>query len=139
MSDLITIGRVQTIHQGTWNNTAQYEKMDAVEFEGSSYFCVNDNIGKSTDNNTYWQLMAKRGEKGDSIAGKDSVVPGPAGKDSVVPGPAGESIKGDDGVGNTITELKIVNGELLATLAYGLGVIDTHINDNGDLIATMQD
>ncbi|WP_370610888.1 prophage tail fiber N-terminal domain-containing protein [Klebsiella aerogenes] len=64
--------------RGEWDSAAQYAFRDAVRYQSSSYYCIEDNTGTAppdiaTADNAAWSLMAAKGDTGDA-----SSVPGPA-------------------------------------------------------------
>ena len=67
------VGRVSFIMKGAWNLATNYEKLDAVSYNGSLYI-AKQNVpgGTAITNTTYWQLAAEKGDKGDT-GGVDSV------------------------------------------------------------------
>lgn len=62
------LGRVQPNYLGTWQDNVQYNKLDYVDYQGSSYICrsngVSGNDKAPSDNSFYWQLVAHKGERG---------------------------------------------------------------------------
>ena len=67
------VGRVSFIMKGAWNLATNYEKLDAVSYNGSLYIAKQDVPGGTAiTNTTYWQLAAEKGDKGDT-GGVDSV------------------------------------------------------------------
>lgn len=64
------LGRILPRFRGQWNPTVNYDKLDVVYFEGSSYMAISDNINKRPDENVNdWVLSAAKGEPGEP--GKD--------------------------------------------------------------------
>lgn len=64
------LGRVLPRFRGQWDPTINYDKLDVVYFEGSSYMAISDNINKRPDENeSDWVLSAAKGEPGEP--GKD--------------------------------------------------------------------
>lgn len=67
------VGRASFVMKGAWNLATNYEKLDAVTYDGSLYIAKQDVPGgTSITNTTYWQLAAEKGDKGDT-GGVDSV------------------------------------------------------------------
>lgn len=61
------VGRVSFIMKGAWNLATNYEKLDAVTYDGSLYIAKQDVPGGTAiTNTTYWQLAAEKGDKGDT-------------------------------------------------------------------------
>lgn len=64
------LGRILPRFRGNWDPTVNYERMDVVYFEGSSYMSVTSNINKRPpENESDWILSAAKGEPGEP--GKD--------------------------------------------------------------------
>lgn len=64
------LGKILPNFRGEWDPTTNYEKLDVVYFEGSSYMAISDNINKRPDENeSDWVLSAAKGEPGEP--GKD--------------------------------------------------------------------
>ena len=59
------LGRVSIIFKGEYNSTTNYEKLDIVSYNGSSYACLKDCVGVIPTDTTYWQLVAQKGEQGE--------------------------------------------------------------------------
>ena len=59
------LGRVSIVFKGEYNSTTNYEKLDIVSYNGSSYACLKDCVGIIPTDTTYWQLVAQKGEKGE--------------------------------------------------------------------------
>lgn len=57
------LGKVCITPTGAWNQTTRYERLTAVEYDGSSYVAKQDNTGVTpgTDSDV-WMLLAKKGE-----------------------------------------------------------------------------
>jgi hypothetical protein len=56
--------------RGEWDASTLYFFRDAVQYEGSSYYCILENTGTAppdvdTEENDCWSLMAEKGGKGD--------------------------------------------------------------------------
>lgn len=58
------IGIVGAVYKGNYNSTTTYEYLNVVTYDGSSYICIKEEgcTGITPTNETYWQLMAKKGE-----------------------------------------------------------------------------
>lgn len=64
------LGRILPRFRGMWDPTTNYDKLDVVYFEGSSFMAISDNINKRPDENeSDWVLSAAKGEPGEP--GKD--------------------------------------------------------------------
>lgn len=67
MSDIVTtaLGRVQPNYLGAYSSATTYNKLDYVDYEGSSYICrLNGVSNKVPTNSGYWQLVAHKGDMG---------------------------------------------------------------------------
>jgi hypothetical protein len=75
------IGKVMMTFKGDYDDTKQYNFLDTVEYNGSSFVCkANGTHDTPSENSANWQLLAKAGCDGkDGINGKD----GAPGKDGV--------------------------------------------------------
>ena len=57
----INLGKVALTAAGDYDSNATYEKLDIVNYQGSSYVAKkNVPIGTNINNEEYWQLLAKR-------------------------------------------------------------------------------
>lgn len=57
------------VWRGVWANGVDYHVDDAVEFEGSAFVCLQPNDATPPGNTAYWDLLAAKGEDGDSWEG----------------------------------------------------------------------
>lgn len=70
------LGRVSIVFKGEYNSTTNYEKLDIVSYNGSSYDCLKDCVGVIPTDTTYWQLVAQKGEQGEQgIQGIQGATP----------------------------------------------------------------
>jgi hypothetical protein len=73
------LGKVATTPKGEYNDSIKYLKLDVVTYNGSSYVSLKESIGNLPTNTEYWQLLASKGEKGESgytpIKGVDYFTP----------------------------------------------------------------
>ena len=73
------LGRVSIIFKGEYNSTTNYEKLDIVSYNGSSYACLKDCVGVIPTDTTYWQLVAESGQQGiqgiQGIQGVQGITP----------------------------------------------------------------
>lgn len=62
------LGFVGTLPVGAWSNSTAYKYLDVVTYNGSSYVAKTETVPSGTlpTNTTYWQLMASKGDKGDT-------------------------------------------------------------------------
>lgn len=74
MSTISTLGPVGYNPTGDYDATKTYEKLDVVVYQGSSYVAISDSIGQLPTNTTYWELIAKKGDTGDTGATGNGVV-----------------------------------------------------------------
>lgn len=58
------IGRVCVVARGAYDNAREYDRLDAVTQDGSSYCCKKRCSGIPPTNTEYWFLMAERGKDG---------------------------------------------------------------------------
>lgn len=54
-----TLGKIAPVFQGGYNSTTQYERLDIVYYQGSSYVAKSSTKGNLPTNTTYWQIVAK--------------------------------------------------------------------------------
>ena len=70
------LGRVSIVFKGEYNSTTNYEKLDIVSYNGSSYACLKDCVGVIPTDTTYWQLVAESGQQGiQGIQGVQGITP----------------------------------------------------------------
>ena len=60
------LGNVAVLYVGSYNPSKQYEYLNCVTYDGSSYVCVNQNgvIGVTPGTTNDWQLSAQKGDTG---------------------------------------------------------------------------
>ena len=60
------LGNVGVLYVGAYNSSTQYEYLNCVTYNGSSYVCINQNgvIGVTPGTTSDWQLSAKQGDVG---------------------------------------------------------------------------
>ena len=58
------LGRVLMNFAGEYDLTKNYNYLDVVTYQGSSYVCQIDNAGNLPTDNSYWRLLAKAGKDG---------------------------------------------------------------------------
>jgi len=51
--------------RGEYDELITYDLADSVSFNGSSYVAIQPTTGNLPTNNTFWQLLAEKGETGD--------------------------------------------------------------------------
>lgn len=60
--------------QGAWT-TQNYTKGQSVSHNGSTYICILDTVSnEDPSNNTYWDLIASKGDKGSSGSGTTIII-----------------------------------------------------------------
>lgn len=68
--------------KGAYSSTIEYEILDLVTYNGSSYVCKRSAINIEPTNETYWQISGQKGDtgaKGDTGDKGDTGATGPAG------------------------------------------------------------
>ena len=79
MSQRINLGRVMPINKRAYSSSVSYAVMDIVEYEGSSYWCIQACQGVLPTNTTNWQLMSQKGADGSNgtngVDGEDAYQP----------------------------------------------------------------
>ena len=60
----VNAGRVRFVSRGTYSESTQYYLFDLVDYEGSSYIAKDNTLGNLPTNTTYWQLIAEKGNVG---------------------------------------------------------------------------
>lgn len=75
MAEPITnvLGTVAIKHCGAYDATVHYEKLNVVTYNGSSYCAKDNTIGNLPTDTTYWDLMAEKGDKGET--GEEGYTP----------------------------------------------------------------
>lgn len=60
------LGNVGVLYVGAYNSSTQYEYLNCVTYNGSSYVCVNQNgvTGVTPGTTNDWQLSAQKGDTG---------------------------------------------------------------------------
>lgn len=56
---MASAGRVLLLFKGDYDNAVQYQKMDAVAYQGSTYVCKQTSTGNVPTDTTYWQILAR--------------------------------------------------------------------------------
>jgi len=59
MPQIIDLGKIRFVFQGTWSASATYEMNDVIKYGGSSYVYINttSTSGNNPNNTTYWSQM----------------------------------------------------------------------------------
>lgn len=63
------IGKVSITPKGSYSDSVQYEPLDLVTYNGSSYLSKQAVKNVVPTNSNYWQLMAEKGASGQSLSG----------------------------------------------------------------------
>ena len=61
---LTNLGRILILWKGVYDPVTNYDKLDAVGYDGSSYLCTKPCTGIPLSNTEYWVCIAKRGNDG---------------------------------------------------------------------------
>ena len=64
MAEQIVLGIVSIKNRGEYNSQTQYEKLNVVTYQGSSYCALQNTKGNLPTNTEYWQLYAEKGGVG---------------------------------------------------------------------------
>lgn len=98
-ADQVKIKMVGTIkNMGEYNSQTNYEKLNVVTYQGSSYCALKDTTGNLPTNSEYWQLYAEKGDKGDKGDKGETGETGPQGPQGVQ-GPQGnQGVQGPQGI-----------------------------------------
>ena len=80
--------------QGEWEEGASYKTGDGLQYNGSSYICLQGHTASTSNSppsDSFWSLMATKGDKGDEGAIGPQGIPGPIGATGPqgIPGPVG--------------------------------------------------
>ena len=67
MATSTSLGRVQPLYKGEYNPATIYYRLDNVYYQGNTYVCKVDSVTgiAPAEVSSYWQLVARQGEKGD--------------------------------------------------------------------------
>lgn len=67
MATTKNLGRIRQVYKGTWSDSLDYEFLDTVYYQGTSYVCISTTgvvAGTALTNTTGWQVLAMKGETG---------------------------------------------------------------------------
>lgn len=115
----IEVGAIFPLRKGEWSETADYDFLDMVMHDGSSYVCIAEDgapAGTAVTNTTYWAAIALRGEQGPK---GDTGPQGPKGDT----GPQGP--KGATGATGPQGPSGVYTGPLKPTSSYWRGAVAT--------------
>lgn len=80
---MANLGKVMTVIKGAYNGSTQYERLDVVTYNSSSWVAKQTTTGNTpptdgSESNTYWQLMAKgyTGSSFNDLTDKPSTISG---------------------------------------------------------------
>ena len=60
---IFDLGKIYPVYKGEWTSNTQYEVLDIVYHNGSSYIAKQNNIHENPDGNpSVWGILALRGE-----------------------------------------------------------------------------
>ena len=57
-----TLGKVMMLLKGEYDSNTQYEILDVVTYNGSSYVAKQSTQGNLPTNTNYWLLLAEKGD-----------------------------------------------------------------------------
>ena len=114
----IEVGAIFPLRKGEWSETADYDFLDMVMHDGSSYVCIAEDgapAGTAVTNTTYWALIAQKGATGATGA---TGPQGPKGATGATgpQGPKGD--KGDTGATGPQGPSGVYTGPLKPTADY---------------------
>ena len=64
MAQQYNLGKVALTPKGAYSSSTQYEKLDVITYNGSSYIVLQSCTGVTPPNNTYYQVIASKGDSG---------------------------------------------------------------------------
>lgn len=79
MAETIELGIVGIKNCGEYDAETNYEKLNVVTYQGSSYCALRDTVGNLPTDTDYWQLYAEKGDTGDTGATGSTGPQGPQG------------------------------------------------------------
>ena len=131
-----------------YNSEMFYKPGNKVAFNGRSYVCIKNSLSNTPENGEYWLMIADRGERGVKGNQGPQGIRGERGET----GPKGD--KGDKGDKGEQGERGLApatvpangfysfsvdeNGDLWIHFPDGTNVPDTAINENGELILSIE-
>lgn len=122
------LGKVALTPKGEFSELTEYQVLDIVTYQGSSYICLQTSTGNLPSDKTYWQLVAEKGDKGEQGIQGVQGVQGEKGEkgDTGATGETGPA--GQDGLSATI-QVGTVN-----TLPAGSNVTITNSGDDTNAV-----
>ena len=144
------LGNVGVLYVGEYDPSIQYEYLNCVTYNGSSYVCVNQNgvTGVEPGTTDDWQLSAKKGDTGPQGKTGETGATGPQGPqgEQGIQGPQGEQgiqgIQGEQGAtGNGIQSIEKTSSNALTdtyTILFTDGSSTTFEVENGKGIVSIE-
>lgn len=122
--------------RGLWESSASYTVGDFVDHNGSSYTCIANNTNQEPPNDTFWALIAEKGDTGETGATGPT---GPQGPEGAPPGLKYafdlETADSDPGSGN----LRLNNATIASATQIYIDNLDGQAADVSDFIDTWDD
>ena len=96
------LGKVAITPKGEFNELTEYQILDLVTYQGSSYISLQKTTGNLPTDEEYWQLVAEKGDKGEQGEQGEQGIQGIQGEkgDTGATGETGPA--GQDGLSATI-------------------------------------
>lgn len=136
MSQTYNLGKVAITPRGAYSSTAQYTPLDILSYDGSSYLVLQNCIGITPPNDTYYMVVASKGDTGSAGASPTisagTVTMTPAGNPASVTNvgtnvnasfnftlPSGNAIYTGTGITGTSTTPTVFSGSGVANAGVG--------------------
>lgn len=136
MSQTYNLGKVAITPRGAYSSTAQYTPLDILSYNGSSYLVLQNCMGVTPPNATYYMVVASKGDTGSAGASPTiaagTVTMTPAGTSASVTNvgtnvnasfnftlPSGNMIYTGTGVTGTSTDPTVFSGSGVANAGVG--------------------
>ena len=129
------LAKVVLTPRGAWSPTVEYEKLDIVNYLGSSYIAKRDNIGVTPVEGDDWSLSAEKGGRGDKgDPGSDASVTAENIRSALGYAPVSDvQVAGVSVLADGVANVPIAQGTAPGVVRV-LDVRDSGIwNDNGSL------
>lgn len=146
------LGRVAVVARGTYDPSAEYERLDAVSYNGSSYLVRKHCQGVEPAEGEYYMLMAKAGdstaanaaaekalaaaERADSASGRANTAAGNAEQQAAAAGAAADSANAAAGNANTAAAGASSAKQKAETAAAAANNAAASANQNAEAAAT---
>ena len=124
----IEVGAIFPLRKGEWSETADYDFLDMVMHDGSSYVCIAEDgapAGTAVTNTTYWAAIALRGEQGPKGDTGPQGATGPQGPKGATGATGPQGPQGPQGPSGVYT------GPLKPTTSYWTGSVISAANIDG--------